>query len=370
MLAVLRLLLYLGEFAIGAFGVWSLLPDKTKTQLSSWVHNWLLAAITIAPALLADAEPYVLPILAAFRDAFVKYGPGYSTAISGPLGDLAKSEFTATEALLTTAGLSTPDNAVDTAAEAIRAAFGFGMSSAAVTAAFEAVFPEKLNTLNGVGPMFSKMAGFDEVVEQIRDPLYANAFGKSAEYHYRSIFKPEYPDEGDAVTWHSRRLLTDDQLREIFAISGLKQQYEAPYVASAYRAIQPRALATLLIDSPFPTAEVQSALEFAGLRPQDVAFMLPALEYNSTRNVRQQYLSAAVRSTELGTMTPAELTGVLERSQLFAGRAVVGPADGRHAEARATRGTLPKVHQRGLQDRPDNRRSIRAFARSDRHRSR
>jgi hypothetical protein len=39
--------------------------------------------------------------------------------------------------------------------------------------------------------------------------------------------------------------------------------------------------------------------------------MLGALEANSTRTVRLQYLSAAVRSTELGTMTPAELTDVM-----------------------------------------------------------
>ena len=160
------------------------------------------------------------------------------------------------------------------------------------------------------------------------------------EYHYRSLFKPEYPDEGDAVTWHSRRLLTDDQLRRFFDQRASSSNTRQPYIASAYRAIQPRALATLLIDSPFPTAEVQSALEFAGLRPQDVAFMLPALEYNSTRNVRQQYLSAAVRSTELGTMTPAELTGVLNDLNYSQDAQIVGSANGCHAEARAAGGTL------------------------------
>jgi hypothetical protein len=48
-------------------------------------------------------------------------------------------------------------------------------------------------------------------------------------------------------------------------------------------------------------------LEFAGLRPNDVLFMLPLLQWNATKNVRQEYITAAVRSTELGVMTPAEL---------------------------------------------------------------
>jgi hypothetical protein len=69
--------------------------------------------------------------------------------------------------------------------------------------------------------------------------------------------------------------------------------------------------ATLLQDVPFPTATVQNALQFAAVRDADIAVLLPLLEFASTKNVRQQYVSAATRSTELGTMTPAELTGVL-----------------------------------------------------------
>jgi hypothetical protein len=64
-------------------------------------------------------------------------------------------------------------------------------------------------------------------------------------------------------------------------------------------------------DETIPIAQLQSELEFGGFRPDDVTFMLQAFQLNSTKNVRQQYLAAAVRSTELGTMTPADLDGVL-----------------------------------------------------------
>lgn len=290
---------------------WSVLTDSQKAAVINSITNVTRAAIAGALSLLADGQPYIGPIIDAFENAFKTYGPGFSTKISAPLGDLAGSEFRSTEALLKTVGLSTPDNAVDTAAEAIRTAFGFGMSSAGVTAVFESLFPEKLNVLNGVGPMFAKMAGFDEVVEQIRDPLYENAFGKSAEYHYRSVFKPELPDEFDAVLWHGRGLLTDAQLKSIFNYSGLKPEYENAFIQSGYRAVQPRAIATAIQDTPFPRAEMQDLLKFNGYRDHDIQLMLDAFEGASTRNVRNQFLSATVTAAERGTLTPAEVDSAL-----------------------------------------------------------
>lgn len=309
--ALLDLLLWIGGIGISAFLGWSVLPAKARAQLTNWVRNWLLAALAGSTSLLTDAEPYIQPIIIAFRDAISRYGTTFATELNTPFADLAKGEFLATEAVLRAAGVSTPDNAVDTAAEAVATAFGFGLTSAAEAAAFEAIFPEKLNVLNGVGPMLAKMAGFDEVVAAIRDPLYHNAFGKSAEYHYRSLFKPELPSEFDAVRWHSQRLLSDDQLRTLFNFSGLKPEYEEPFITSAYRAVQPRAIATAVQDSPFPRDEMKSLLEFGGYRKQDVPLMLDLFEQASTRNVRNQYLSAVTTAAEKGTLTAAEVDSAL-----------------------------------------------------------
>jgi hypothetical protein len=315
MLAVLRAIWVTLEIILGlsslVYITWNLMTPAQRQKLIDAAKNTILSGIAGALSLLADGQPYIGPIIDGFENAFKTYGPGFSTKISAPLGDLAKNEFNSTEAFLKSAGLSTPDNAVGNAAEAIRTAFGFGMSSAAVTAVFEALFPEKLNTLNGVGPMFAKMAGFDEVVESIRDPLYKNAFGKSAEYHYRSIFKPELPDEFDAVLWHGRGLLSDAQLAAIFNFSGLKPEYENAFIQSGYRAVQPRAIATAIQDTPFPTAEMQDLLKFNGYRDKDVALMLTAFEGASTRNVRNQYLSALVTAAERGTINAADLDSSL-----------------------------------------------------------
>lgn len=288
-------------------------PDvpKLKAAVQAWWTSLILNALDVAIPVLSAAGGALNPVVTAFVSAFQANGAELRATVEAPVAALAGAAFNTSSSNLAAAGESTADNAIAQASAAFAAAFGFGISSAAVTAAFEAAFPEKLNVLNGAGPMLAKMAGFDEVAAEVLGPLYRNAFGRSLEYHYRSIFKPELPDEADAVTWHSRRLISDAQLRTIFGFSGLKSEYEEPFVKSAYRALQPRMFATLLVDQPFPTDQVQSALEFAGLRPEDVAFLLPALELASTKNVRQQYLAAAVRSTELGTMTPADLDGVL-----------------------------------------------------------
>jgi hypothetical protein len=306
--ALLRVLLYIVEAGIAFFGVWTALPDSRKAQLTNWIANWTIAALTGATALLGQGEALLQPIATAFLGAFNTYGGPIATELRAPIAGFVQQELNVVTAGLVANGESTPDNAVGIASNAMADAFGFGLSSAAVTAAFEALFPEKLNVLNGAGPMIAKFAGFDEVAAAVRDPLYENAFGRSLDYHFRSIFKPDLPNENDAVTWHSRRLLTDAQLQTLFNYSGLKQEYEAPFIASAYRAVQPRALATLFQDTDVPVAAMQAALQFAGIRDQEINLMLPAFVWNATKNVRGEYISALVRSAELGTVSMQELT--------------------------------------------------------------
>jgi hypothetical protein len=269
--------------------------------------------------IVSGASKVTLPLLAQLRPTLTAVAQQFSTAVGNDgtaLAGTMLADFKALAAQLLAVqrqafgggGESTPANAINNAAAGFEVAFGAGLSSAAVAALFESIFPEKLNTLNGVAPMIAKMAGFDEVAAEVLGPLYKNAFGRSLEYLYKSQFKPEYPDEGDAVTWHARRLLTDAQLQTIFGVSGLKQEYETPYVASAYRAVQPRALATLFQDTDVPVAAMQAALQFAGIRDQEIALMLPAFVWNATKNVRGEYISALVRSAELGTLSMQELT--------------------------------------------------------------
>ena len=214
MLALIELLIQVVGFVALLFVGWSALPDAKKAQFTNWITNWTLAALTGVTALLGQGEALLAPIATAFLNAFNTYGGPIATELRAPIAGFVQEELNVVTAGLVANGESTPDNAVGIASAAMADAFGFGLSSAAVTAAFEALFPEKLNVLNGAGPMIAKFAGFDEVAAAVRDPLYANAFGKSLDYHFRSLFKPDLPNEADAVTWHARRLLTDAQLQQ------------------------------------------------------------------------------------------------------------------------------------------------------------
>lgn len=313
---ILELLGIFGTVAVTIYMVWTEMSDKQKAQVIASVTNITRAALAGAAALLGDVEGQLAPLVSAFVSAVNSAGGPILTELEAPIKNLTETALRDQEAELRTIGVSTPDNALDSAAEAMGTAFGFGMASAGVAAAFEAAFPEKLNVLNGVAPMLAKMAGFDEIAAAVRDPLYKNAFGRSLDYHYRSIFKPELPDEADAVKWNSRGLLAAGQLDTIFQNSGLKTEYESAFINSAYRPIPSflvtRAAETQAIDA----ADLQSVFKFNGFRDADVAILLKAYAALALQPYIAQYITAAVRSTELGVMTPQELGDSLTQANL------------------------------------------------------
>jgi len=256
--------------------------DGVRSQLSTEIST---AGAALHTALQVDFEPFVQAALSAQQDAF--------------------------ESVV----ISTPENALDTASLAFSTAFGEGLASFAVSAAFEALLPEKLNTLNGIGPILSKLAGFDEVAGEVISPLYRNAFGKSLEYKYASQFKPDFPREADAVEWHSRRLDKGWKLEDVFAVSGLKPQFEEAYIAGAYRPISVRAMASAFVDVPVPVKELRATMEFTGNRDADINLMLQAIQLQSVKSLRSGYLSAVMTAAERGTLTAQEVTDAVTNSE-------------------------------------------------------
>jgi hypothetical protein len=307
-----ELLKHLRALVASIMAALDVFATRGRNMLAKFLSNYISGAIDEAIPLLSSLEGLLAPIARAFVNSSKTTGPGLFSILKDPAANIALQSWLATELALLKTGVTSPDQAPAIAATAIGEAFGNGIASAGVAALYEAVFPEKLNVLDGAAPLLFQMAGFEEVTELARTPLYKAAFGRGLEYHYRSVFKPELPDEADAVTWHSRRLLTDAQLSSIFNYSGLKAEYEPAFIASAYRAVQPRAVMTLLQDVDFPEPQMLSLLQFAGLRDEDIALMLPLMQLNSTKNVRGQYLAALVRSVELGTDTVANLDAAMD----------------------------------------------------------
>jgi len=280
---------------------------KGKQRVGNLVYNLTAGAFGTILKILAELTPQLAGVMKGMADAITANAATIGAPFKAPAAELAKVSFNTMVSTLTGAISFLPEDAPVMVENALGTAFGLGAESHAVSVAFESLLPEKLNTLNAAGPLLASMADFEGLAAAVREPLYKNAFGVNLDYLYKSTFKPELADEADAVTWHSRRLMSPEDLREVFKYSGLKAKYEAAYVASAYRSVQPRAIASMIADIPFPEVEMKDLLEFAGLRDADRDLLLKLLKYNSTKNVRLQFLSALERSVELGTDTPATL---------------------------------------------------------------
>ena len=294
-------------------GIFELVCDpKGKERIGWLLRNIVEASIDVAAPLLGAVESQLVGVAQRYVNAATSNGGEIAAVVREPVAGLVRTELRDVESALKAIGESTADNSSATAAAAMANAFGFGMSSAVVTAVFEAAFPEKLNSLNGAGPMLAKMAGFDEVAKAVREPLYEAAFGQSLKYHYRSIFKPELPSEKDAVTWHSRGLLTDDQLRAIFNFSGLKPEYETAFITSAYRPVSPFILARAASTGAISNADLRDAMVFNGMRPADIERMITALDDLAVDPYRKQALAAFVSAAERGLYSGPDIDAELD----------------------------------------------------------
>ena len=300
-----------------------LFDPRGKTRVGNFLANIVGGALGMAQPLLSALTPSLKGIVQAFATAFATTGPGLADTISKPLGIFAATALGKTIGNLEGITESTPDNAVTQAAAAIDNAFALGMSSAVVTAAFESMFPERLNTLNGIGPMLASMAGFGEVSAEIRGPLYRAAFGKSAQYKFNAQFKPDYPDEADAVKWHSRRLLDDAGLQTIFGFSGLKPEYEKPYITAAYRPVPPFLLARAAEAGFIPADALTAALQFGGFRDADIAALQTAYAELALQPYRTSALSAYKRAFELGTRSASDFADDLDYLKIPADAQVI-----------------------------------------------
>lgn len=290
-------------------GIFEIIFDpKGSQRVGNLVGNIVTGAFAVATPILSAVEASLAPVAQAFLTSVNNNGSGIANIFKDPAAALATTAFTDAQTALAAIGESTADNAVATAGQALGNAFGFGLSSHAVSAAFEAAFPEKLNSFNALGPMLEKMAGFEEVAAAVREPLYEAAFGRSLQYHFRSIFKPELPSEQDAVLWHARQLITDDQLKVIFDNSGLKSEYETAFVTSAYRAVSPFIVARATATGAISANDLTDVLQFGGYRPIDIQRLITAFTDVAVDPYRRQALGAMARAAENGLIAGPDYT--------------------------------------------------------------
>ncbi|HKN08954.1 MAG TPA: hypothetical protein VJ376_05670, partial [Pseudomonadota bacterium] len=285
-------------------------PGGNK-HVAQFVSNVVKGVLGVATPLLTDLETDLAPIVRAFTTAMTTSGKGIAADLELPLRKFAHGALDAASTSLEGRTNIKPSDWKEIASTAFADAAAFGLGSFAVSAAFEAVFPEKLNTLNSLGPMLATLSGFAEVTDAALRPLFYAGIAQPARYDANSKFRSLLPDLMHASVMYSRRQIDLATYGTLLACAGLSPDYVTPMTSVAYRPIQPRALATAIQDTAFPTDTMREILEDNALSPEHVNFYLEVLEVNSTRNVRNSYITEALTAYGAGVVSDTELDQIL-----------------------------------------------------------
>src|SRR5580658_1146298 len=291
--------------------LYALFVPGGNVHVANLLSNIIKGVLGVATPLLSDVETQLAPIVSAFATSIQTNGAPIVDDLKAPLGGFAKAAFTAAQTSLEGKTNIKPTDWKDIASEAFADAAAFGLGSFAVSAAFEAAFPEKLNTLNSLGPMLATMAGFEEVTRASLAPLFYAGIAQPSRYDANSKFRSLLPNLMQAQIMYSRRKITQTTFDQLAAYAGLSPDYVAPLTAASYRPLQPRALATAIQDTAFPTDEIREILEDNALSPSDVNFYEGVLQYNALRNIRNSYITETLTAYGQGVVADTELDEIL-----------------------------------------------------------
>lgn len=247
-------------------------------------RNW---AKTTSKALPAELESAANDIRKLFGDAAVKFSEIIENDLKGT-------------------GHVRPGDQATVLEKVMGDAFLFGMGAHFVALGAEFAFPLKFLGAPQIAALMAEFSGFKELIGAYHGPIIEHALHRPSQAEQAAKFRSTPPAGRIAAEWRARRLIADTAADDPIAWSGLMPDYQDAEKAAAYSAVQPRALATLYQDVPFPTAQIQSMLEFHGIRPQDVPILLTGLEQASVKNVRNSYLASIVQAWERGDITDAE----------------------------------------------------------------
>jgi len=155
--------------------------------------------------------------------------------------------------------------------------------------------------------LFGGMVGFEELRDVQIGPLLRHGIAKVANMRARALFAQELPASAQAAHWVARGHLDEGKAITWMLFNGTGPEVAGPELRAGYSAISPRALATLVQDAPFPRDKMAEILQDNAVWPDHAHFLLDLLEYNSTKNVRNSYVSELLTAHAKGVMGEDEL---------------------------------------------------------------
>lgn len=294
-------------------GIFELVCDpKGAQRVANFISNIVRSSLQIATPLLNDLEKDLQPIVTAFASSISANGSGLRTAIAVPLQAFAKDALQAATAELETRRNVKPSDWADIAGVAFSDAVEFGLGSFAVTAAFESLFPERLNTLNSLGPMLATLSGFEEITRAALGPVLYAGISQPARYDANSKFRSLMPSLMDARIMYARGKITPAQFQQLAAYAGLAGEWVPATEAVSFRPMSPFFVANAFVDQPLDPNVLTPMFVDMGLSPQNQQVAMAAIRNRSLQQVRTQYESEAIKAYEQGVLSDAELDEVFD----------------------------------------------------------
>lgn len=296
--------------------IYVIFTEHGADQVGHFLTNIIKGTFTYVNEALDFAEPKLSGVANAFVNGIENNGGTLKKDLEAPFAKLAKDAFTAVADNLEAKRNIKPDEWKDIAGDAIGDAFGFGLASHAVAIAYEAVFPEKLNCLNGIGPMLATLSGFEEVSKATLGPILQAGISTPATYDANSKFRAKLPNLQLAADLHSRGLIDHVQLELLAAYEGMNADYVAAIREGAYHGINPRQLLRALDLGVLSDAEIQDELSFSGLRPASIDRMKRIAHELALQPYKQQALNTIKNAYERGTISDADFSSLLAEFNL------------------------------------------------------
>jgi hypothetical protein len=271
-----------------AISIWTLLKD-TVAFFKTGDSSAATGIADAAKALVGGLDGAVVTLFGGAANLIIK---GYESGIDGID--------------------TTTDAGVDQVIQILMGrAFELGMGAHIMATLPELAYFTKQIGFNRTAALMAEMAGFHEIMIQAHRPFMTAALGRPATYSTNRKYRNTLPGAALGMTWSSRRILHDADAAYLASSAGFNDKWQAPMMLARYHPVSPRAIATAIADTPFPKAELQDILEDNGYSPAHVAFMMQVLEYNSTKNVRNAFVSEAITAYKDGVMPDVELDDIL-----------------------------------------------------------
>ena len=276
------------------------------------IKPWALALFKIAEA---DAEAVIQYFGAKIGPWFTTLKPYFIkvlTISTDGVEEIPKLVLQATEALLTLDGEITPENSEEAGFRVLGFAFITGQVLHFVAELGGKLFYPASSVWAHNAHMAVELLGYEAIMHELHRNFFPNAFGVAQRYHYQNKFRPFFPNDGIAAQMFARRKITRATLDQLVGFAGLHHTYVEPRVDIAYRPLQPRAISAMIADTPFDRAKMREVLQDAGYTDAHVEFMLDLLAYNSTKNLRNTYISQVESGYAHGIVSDDELSGAVD----------------------------------------------------------